>query len=97
MERINLYDSMNELKPNEKLLLDEGGCAKTYLCRCKGEYSPEYFYKQKLIVILEGEININVKDKDYTFKKGDFFKLEDNELFRITQSDALVLTIIEEK
>ena len=97
MEKINLYEIKSELKPNEKLLLDSSECTKTFLCKCRGGYSTEYFYKQKLVMILEGAITIKLGEKEYLFEKGDFFKMTDSENLKIIESDALILTIIEEK
>ncbi len=97
MEKINLYEINDQLKPNEKLQLDTGKYANLYLCKCRGEYSEEYFFKQKIAIVLEGFIEISIDEQIIRFSKGDFFKLNENENIKIIKSDALLLTIIEEK
>ncbi|MDY6786514.1 MAG: hypothetical protein SVK54_00135 [candidate division WOR-3 bacterium] len=98
MESMNLSQLKNNLKPNEKLLIEKTDSKTIYLCRCKGEYSPEYFYKQKIIIILSGYIVFDTGgDEEKEFKEGNYVKIEDTEQCRIKNSDALIITLIDEK
>ncbi len=96
MESIDLMEIVNQINPNEKMFLEKLGNIKTYLCKCFGKYSPEYFYKQRIILILDGEIEFKINEKIHKSKKGEFILINSNENIEIINSNAILLSIFEE-
>lgn len=94
---MNIMKIREQLKPNEKLLLESMGSINVFLCNCRGEYTPEFFYKQRMITVIEGEMKIKLNDIYETFTKGDFAYIDSKDRCVIEESDALVLIIVENK
>lgn len=97
MDRMNIIKIREQLMPNEKLMLENMGSIKVFLCNCRGEYTPEFFYKQRMITIIEGSMKVRLNDKVETFSKGDFAYIDSNDKCVIEESDALILIIVENK